>query len=1085
MSKENTARALSTGEPARSGLPALPATSVPAPSPGQLATAAEIPPPQLLRGQVLLRTLGAAEVHVGEYGVIGPGSERMFSLLAVCALSPEYTIGRSSLLDLVWADMDGESGRHSLRQHTYRLRQLGVGISSTRLSVSLARASVLPCFAIQRTAALFERDVLQGQEPFGHFFAGWIPSMAMLRAWLEDQRHGYHADVRRVLGPELRRLRDRGRWEDCERWSRTVLEFDSFNEDATVVLAEALAMMGSRSSARQLLETYVRETNAAGTELGRRMEAAQQRIMRASRVSYEGSAMTIMVGRDDVIEQLDRITFAALQGNAQVVRVSGPAGIGKTEVAHEATRRAVIQGFSRCLVRVSRSGGQITHGTLSRVARDLLKLPGSLGCRPSNLRLLRQFAGLEPTSNLAELDAMGTPSPLTECLLELITSIAEERALFLFVDDLHYADRQTLEEFERLADLLLKQQVVFLMTERGGSDPAFTSGRALARATEIELPGLGFDDRALLAENVFTVSGRHLDRDAAEQVARTGITTPLEVITLAREVLVSGMTSRLNGKLRDTLRLQLSRLTDAPRTLLSLLMLLGGKALIAELDSLLQMNIVERSAALRGVLESGLVEAHADELRAHDEVCDAMRSVLSAAELSLLRRHTTLGLLQRLRQEFVSDRAVDMLALANEGEERGLFIESVLEFAPRIADAGLLRGALRFLELARSKATDPETRARVLRCLVECADKAADWHTVVLGIKMLRDLSPTNELLDSQLGISELEAFLQTDIQLDGRAKAVRALEIAGIPSIEQPSKVRALRVAIAAASDLFAQDLAVRAIDLLEEGTYSGRELSADVDAARMQFHTVFGDQRAAEEAARRILFEFEYFSASTQGIRLLQNASHALRVCGKLSDSRAVLISLLELDRLEQSPFLLGSLFWRLSLVESDAGHKAQAIEWGEKLISISQTCEALQKQSWATLYHLRVEQMRSAVITDASLALEFALQKQTKPTRGQVYATALALKWQGLAKDTALRNVLLSQATQYLKQYGKYSGMDLLAVNLAETAEHFDWLPMATEVLRRYFTEARRERYVIDLSISSVNDTARQLILPHASE
>ncbi len=1047
------------------------------------STAVDIPPPPMQRGQLLLRTLGAAEVHVGAHGVIGPGSERMFSLLAVCALSPEYTISRTSLLELVWADMDGESGRHSLRQHTYRLRQLGVGINTTRLSVSLDRATVLPCFAIQRTPDLFERDVLQGQEPFGHFFAGWVPSMAMLRAWLEDQRHTYHADVRRVLGPELRRLRDRGRWEDCERWSRTVLEFDSFNEDATVVLAEALAMMGSRSSAKQLLETYVRETNAAGTELGRRMEAAQQRIMRASRVSYEGSAMTIMVGRDDVIEQLDKITFAALHGNAQVVRVSGPAGIGKTEVAYEAARRAVIQGFSRCLVRVSRSGGQITHGTLSRVARDLLKLPGSLGCRPSNLRLLRQFAGLEPAGNLADLEALGTPSPLTECLLELITSIAEERPLFLFVDDLHYADRQTLEEFERLADLLLKQQVVFLMTERGGSDPAFMSPNALARATEIELPGLGFDDRALLAANVFTVSGRHLDRDAAEQVARTGVTTPLEVITLARELLVSGMTSRLNGKLRDTLRLQLSRLTDAPRTLLSLLMLLGGKALIAELDSLMQMNIVERSSALRAVLESGLAEALGDEMRAHDEVCDAMRSVLSPAELALLRRHTTLGLLQRLRQEFVSDRAVDMLALANEGDERALFVESVLEFAPRIADAGLLRGALRFLELARSKAADPETRARVLRCLVECADKAADWHTVVLGAKMLRDLSPTSELLDPQFGISELEAYLQTDIELDGHARALRALEIAMMPSLDQSMSVRALRVAIAAASDLFASDLAFRAVGLLNAGAYSGIDVMADVDAARMQFHTVFGDLVEAERAARTILGNREHFEASSQGTRLLQNTTHALRVCGKLDESKAILRSLLELERPEQSPFFLGCIYWRLSLVESDAGRRSEAIAWGDKLIDVSQTSEALQKQSWATLYHLRVEQMRSGEISDASLALEFALQHNSAPTRGQVYATALALKWRGLVKDYSLRMVLISQATKYLSEYGMYSGMDLLAVNLAETTERFDSLTEASATLRRYFEVERREQYPIDLSLSSLSSSSQRLILPDA--
>ena len=66
----------------------------------------------------------------------------------------------------------------------------------------------------------------------------------------------YHADVRRILVPELRRLRDRSQWMECERWARTVLEFDPYNEDATLILANSLAMTGSPRSATTLIETY-------------------------------------------------------------------------------------------------------------------------------------------------------------------------------------------------------------------------------------------------------------------------------------------------------------------------------------------------------------------------------------------------------------------------------------------------------------------------------------------------------------------------------------------------------------------------------------------------------------------------------------------------------------------------------------------------------------------------------------------------------------------------------------------------------------------------------------------------------------
>ena len=84
------------------------------------------PVPHLSAGQLLFRTLGAAEVHVGPDLLIGPASERMFSLLVVCAMSAEHVVTRRRLRELVWPDMDETGARHSLRQHAYRLRQHGV-----------------------------------------------------------------------------------------------------------------------------------------------------------------------------------------------------------------------------------------------------------------------------------------------------------------------------------------------------------------------------------------------------------------------------------------------------------------------------------------------------------------------------------------------------------------------------------------------------------------------------------------------------------------------------------------------------------------------------------------------------------------------------------------------------------------------------------------------------------------------------------------------------------------------------------------------------------------------------------------------
>nr|MCU0618149.1 hypothetical protein [Gemmatimonadaceae bacterium] len=248
------------------------------------------PPPRLVRGQLLFRTLGVAEIHIGSVGVISPGAERMFSLLALTAMAPDHVLAREEVRALVWPGSDDESARHSLRQHLYKLRHWGVPLRSTRASVMLDPSCLVPCFALDRTARRFDEDVLRGGEPFGQLFAGWIPSQPAMRRWVEEQRDRFQMDVRRILVPELRRLRDRADWVECERWARTVLEFDPYNEDGMLVLAEAIAMQGSRYSARTMLDGYVRETGITGTDLAQDVEAAQRRIGKATRVRHEASA---------------------------------------------------------------------------------------------------------------------------------------------------------------------------------------------------------------------------------------------------------------------------------------------------------------------------------------------------------------------------------------------------------------------------------------------------------------------------------------------------------------------------------------------------------------------------------------------------------------------------------------------------------------------------------------------------------------------------------------------------------------------------------------------------------------------------
>ncbi len=1035
-----------------------------------------IPAPALEVGQLLFRTLGTAEIHIGGETVITPGSERMFALLCVCAMTPEQAVARARLLELVWPELDDASGRHSLRQHLYRLRQLGIEIDGTRASVRLSRQCLVPSFSLDRTAALFDRDVLRGSEPFGHLFAGWRPSQPSMRQWVERQREQYHADVRRILVPELRRLRDRGDWEECERWARTVLEFDPLNEDATVIVAEAVAMLGSRVDATTFLEEFVRETGAKGTELGRRVERTQQRIQRASRLLNGESAPSTLIGRDRELAALDALTLSAMQGESQVVELVGPAGIGKTELGYEATRRAVIVGFARCIVRVSRPVGQVAHGTLSRLTRDLLNLPGSLGCRPENLRLLRQFAGVE----LDSADSV-SQTPIAECLMDLVAAVADEQPLVIFLDDLHYSDDQSIQELQRLFDLLQRIRVLVLTTTRDESAAPVVATNSDRRNTTLKLAGLSFEEGVALATSVRTASGRFLEAASAESVARASGSSPLAIVTLAREQLLAGLTNRNALGLRETLSRQLARLSDECRTILTVLAVLGGKAHVKEVDDITDMSLTDRTRALRVLLESGLVaECAPHEIGCHDEVQEALTRFVPQVELDQVRRHSASALLERLRGQFSSDRAIATLSLLEKSTEVESFVDAVVEYAPRLAAAGLFRGALGFLESARQASPDSPRRAAVLEKLVHVANMAAEWRTVRSSASQLRQLSAESDSMSPRIALADIEAALQSDLYPDSRIHVVRALQLAKSGVLGNSERTKALRLVISAGSDLFLSDLAMSAYSELHSDVDDSVRLAAESAEPHMQYHAVFGQLDFARRLAAQIHEDRLAIATSASGVRLLNNASLVFRVTGETDRARECMELVLSLPSIEQSDLQKAMAFWRLSLIELDSGDIRAAVSWADSLFALADGNTGQQEYAWSKLHRLRMEYLKLGRISDASLAIGQARNDRNSLSRLDVYCTALSLHARHGTAMSGTENELLLRAVSYLDEYGRFAGMDFLATSIAEVAHREGVFPMVRAALWRYFGRNRRERSVQPAHFSALADDAQELIL-----
>jgi DNA-binding CsgD family transcriptional regulator len=198
----------------------------------------------------------------------------------------------------------------------------------------------------------------------------------------------------------------------------------------------------------------------------------------------------VLVGRDRETRQLRDALAGAQAGRGGTVLLAGEAGIGKSRLVRETagdarargmavlTGRAVAGGvptpfrpFAEALVSAGRAGG----------------LPGSAELDPFRPALGRLVPQWRPPPGTAADESLVV---LGEAVLRLLRVLAPDAGCLLVLEDLHWADGETLALLEYLADNLAAERVLCLGTlrdEPGGAAAALASALE-ARASAAVLP---------------------------------------------------------------------------------------------------------------------------------------------------------------------------------------------------------------------------------------------------------------------------------------------------------------------------------------------------------------------------------------------------------------------------------------------------------------------------------------------------------------------------------------------------------------------------------------------------------------------
>jgi DNA-binding SARP family transcriptional activator len=443
--------------------------------------------------KIRVRLLGGFEVWDGDRQVAGFESQKVRALLAYLACHRHRAFSRDHLAGLLWPERETDGARHALRQAVYNLRaKLPAG--EALLLSSHQEIGLHPQADCWVDVEEFEEALRQGADRSvdphllsaavqlyrGEFLASFFVKDS---PDFEDWMLGEQVRLRDAAVDMLRRLiesyRRRGEYRFGVHYARRLVTLEPLSEEAHRDLMRLCALAGQRSRA---LAHYEELLKVLRDELGVEPLAETRRLYESilSEAAKGGAAVESeaepigpiipLVGRAAAYGHLREGWALALAGSVHLTLVAGERGIGKTRLIKSfldsttSNRRCIVLK-GRCYEQSPLMPYQLFLEVLrGALAEEVEAVEEVLA--PVAAEILEDLARLVPELRDLRPD-LPVPGPLTlpEERRRLFASVGlfleglgrRGDPVILFLDDLHLADRDTL-------DLL-----VFLFTKLEGA----------------------------------------------------------------------------------------------------------------------------------------------------------------------------------------------------------------------------------------------------------------------------------------------------------------------------------------------------------------------------------------------------------------------------------------------------------------------------------------------------------------------------------------------------------------------------------------------------------------------------------------
>jgi len=427
-------------------------------------------------------------------------------LFAYLVLNRTRGCPRDELIDVLWPEGPPAAADSALSALLSKLRRaLGPGVLSGR---SELRLHLEPVRVDIETSAAAIVEAEAAMESGDHPRATERARSALstdLQTFLPDTEGGWAAEQRRELetirlrGLELLAeagLRQGGReLGAAEQAARAAIAAAPFRESSHRLLMEVHEAAGNPAEALRAFEelrSLLREE--LGTTPGPAAMAVFERVLRgepppvprAVEVAWEAATWPAplaaavdrraLVGRGVELAFLERCWREAVEGQRALVLLTGDAGAGKTRLAAELAAQAhgdgavVLYGrFDEETLTPYQAIVEMLRGWSAGAPLDSLR--ERLGARAAELAILLPEFGPPPADHLATGTITGSEADAQryrffDAVAALIGEIGVEAPVVLVFDDLHWADRPTLQLLRHLVRAPAPRRALFLGSYR-------------------------------------------------------------------------------------------------------------------------------------------------------------------------------------------------------------------------------------------------------------------------------------------------------------------------------------------------------------------------------------------------------------------------------------------------------------------------------------------------------------------------------------------------------------------------------------------------------------------------------------------